>query len=172
MLVLRQIKPSDAVMYWILQIAGAVAGALIVRLLLNDFPNAHTAHFGAPAVGTALQGKIGLGMLAEFIGTFFLVFTIIGVAVDPRVDRALAPLAIGAMLGLAVLVIGPLTGAGVNPARSFGPALVSGTFGGAGKFILVYILAPVLGAIAAAAAYFAVFLAPGRKEPGGMEPVG
>jgi glycerol uptake facilitator protein len=172
MVALRQIRPSDAVIYWILQLAGAVAGALVVRLLLNNFANAHDVHFGATSVGTALNGKIGLGMLAEFIGTFFLVFTIVGVALDPRVDRALAPLAIGAMLGLGVMVIGPMTGAGLNPARSFGPALVSGTFGGAGKFLLVYILAPVLGAIAAAAVYFTMFLAPGKKGVEGMEPVG
>jgi MIP family channel proteins len=172
MLALRQIKASDAVAYWILQVVGAVAGALITRLLLNYLGDARAVHFGAPAVGPVVDGRTGLGMLAEFIGTFFLVFTIIGVAVDPRVDRALAPLAIGAMLGLAVMVIGPMTGAGVNPARSFGPALVSGHFGGAGKFLLVYVLAPLLGGIAAAATYFNLFLAPGKKGVEGMEPVG
>ena len=52
--------------------------------------------------------------------------TIIGVAVDPRIDRALAPLAIGVALGLIVMIFGSLTGGSFNPARSFGPAIVSG----------------------------------------------
>ncbi len=70
------------------------------------------------------------------------------------------------------MVMAPLTGAAFNPARSFGPALVSGKFGGADNFMLVYVLAPVIGALLAAVIYFNLFIAPGRKEPGGMQPVG
>jgi glycerol uptake facilitator protein len=172
MTALRQIKPPDAVIYIVAQLAGAVAGALITKLLLNEFSNAETVNFGATVVSDNLGGKTGLGMLGEGIGAFILVFTIVGVAVDPRVDRALGPLAIGAALGLAVMVMGSLTGAGFNPARSFGPALVGSEFDGAGKFLLVYVLAPVAGGLAAAAAYFNLFIAPGKKGVEGMEPVG
>ena len=166
MLALRQIKPPDALIYMVAQFA--VAGALIVKLLLTDFPNADLVNFGAPEVGDRLDGKTGLGMLAEFIGTFMLVFAIVGAALDPRVDRALGPLVIGGALGLGVMVIGPLTGAGLNPARSFGPALVSGEFGGAGQFLLVYFLAPVIGAVLAAVAYFQ-HLRHARREGRGGE---
>jgi MIP family channel proteins len=172
MAALRQIKPPDAVIYIVAQFAGAVAGALIVKLLLNNFANAELVNFGAPAISDRLDGKVGLGMLAEFIGTFTLLFVIMGAALDPRVDRAVGPLAIGGALGMAVMVIGPLTGAGLNPARAFGPALVSGEFGGAGDFLLAYVLAPILGALAAAFMYFNLFIAPGAKGPEGMEPVG
>jgi MIP family channel proteins len=172
MALLRQIRPPDAAIYIVLQLAGAVAGALITKVLLNEFANADSVHFGAVGVSDSLGGKTGLGILAEFIGTFVLVMTIIGVALDPRVDRALAPLAIGAALGLVVFVFGPLTGAGINPARAFGPALVGHHFGGAGKFLLVYALAPVAGGLAAAGAYFNLFIAPGKKGIEGMEPVG
>ncbi|MGE5636376.1 MAG: MIP/aquaporin family protein [Nocardioidaceae bacterium] len=172
MVALRQIRPPDAVIYIVAQLAGAVGAALIVRLLLNEFPNAEAVNYGAPAVGDPLDGKTLLGMLAEFIGTFVLLFTIVGVALDPRLDRAVGPLAIGGALGVAVMVLGPLDGAGLNPARSFGPALVAGDFGGFGKFLLVYVLAPVLGALAAAIAYFNVLIAPGAKGREGMEPVG
>jgi glycerol uptake facilitator protein len=172
MTALRQIKPPDAVVYIVAQLAGAVAGALITKLLLTDFGNAEAVDFGAPAVSDSLGGKTGLGMLGEFMGAFVLVFTIVGVALDPRVDRALAPLAIGVSLGLAVMILGSLTGGSVNPARAFGPALVSGEFGGAGKFLLVYVLAPVAGGLVAAAAYFNLFAAPGKKGLEGMEPVG
>jgi glycerol uptake facilitator protein len=172
MLTLRQIKPPDALIYVVAQFAGGVAGALIVKLLLTEDANADLVNFGATLVGDRLDGKIGLGMLAEFIGTFMLVFAIVGAALNPRIDRALAPLVIGGALGLGVMVMGPLSGAGFNPARSFGPALVSGEFGGAGEFLLVYFLAPVLGAIVAALAYFNMFITPGAKGVEGMEPVG
>jgi glycerol uptake facilitator len=172
MTALRQIRPSDAAIFVIAQLAGALAGALLTKLLLTEFDNAETVNFGATTVSGSLGGKTGLGMLGEFIGTFFLVFTIVGVALDPRVDRALAPLAIGAALGLGVMIMGSLTGAGFNPARSFGPALVSGEFDGAGKFLLVYVLAPVAGGLAAATAYFNLLIAPGKKGIEGLEPVG
>jgi glycerol uptake facilitator-like aquaporin len=110
-------------------------------------------------------------MLGEFIGTFVLVLTIVAVAVDPRVDRALAPLAIGAALGLGVMIMGSLTGGSFNPARAFGPDLVSGEWDGFGKFLLVYVLAPILGGLVAAVGYMRLLFTPGAKL-GGAEPVG
>jgi glycerol uptake facilitator protein len=172
MTALRQIKPPDAVIYIIAQLAGAVVGTLLTKLLLNDFANADAVNFGAPAVSEALDEKTGLGMLGEFIGTFFLVLTIVAVAVDPRVDRALAPLAIGAALGLAVLVFGSLTGASFNPARAFGPDLISGEWGGFGKFLLVYVLAPLAAGVVAAIGYMNLLVTPGAKGPETLEPVG
>lgn len=172
MTALRQIKPPDAAIYIVAQLAGAVAGALLVKLLLGQFDQAEQLNYGAVGLSDLIEDKTTLGMLGEFIGTFFLVFAIVGVVLDPRLDRALAPLAIGAALGLAVMVIGPLTGAGLNPARAFGPALVASEFGGLGKFLLAYVLAPLLGALAAAFGYFYLFIAPGKKGLEGAEPVG
>jgi MIP family channel proteins len=172
MVALRQIRLSDAAIYVIAQLTGALGGALLTKLLLTEFANAETVNYGATLVSDRLGGKTGLGMVGEFVGTFFLVFTIVGVALDPRVDRALGPLAIGGVLGLAVMIMGSLTGGGFNPARSFAPALVSGEFGGAGKFLLVYVLAPVLGAVIAAIGYFYLFITPGKKGVAGTEPVG
>jgi MIP family channel proteins len=172
MATLRQIKPADAGIYVIAQLAGAVAGALVVKLLLNNFPNAELVNYGAVGISDRLDDKLLLGGLAEMIGTFILVITIMGVAVDPRSDRALGPLVIGAALGGAVMVIGPLTGAGLNPARAFGPALVSGEWGGAGDFLVAFVLAPCIGAVLAAWCYFRLFMTPGAKGPEGLEPVG
>jgi glycerol uptake facilitator len=169
---LRQIRPPDAGIYILAQLAGAVAGALLTKLLLTDFANADAVHFGATTLSDRIGEKVGLGMLGEFIGTFILVMTIIGVAVDPRIDRALAPFAIGVALGLVVIIMGSLTGGSFNPARSFGPAIVSGEWGPIGKWLLAYLLAPVLGAIAAASAYSTLFTAPGAKPPDSLEPVG
>jgi glycerol uptake facilitator len=97
---------------------------------------------------------------------------IFGVAVSPRAAKDWAALAIGGALGMGVMVFGPLTGASFNPARAFGPALVSGDFGGADTFLLVYVLAPVVGALVAGFAYFNLVIAPGKRGVGGVEPVG
>ncbi len=171
MTVLRQIKPVDAAIYVVVQLAGGVAGALVTKALLEN--EGDPVNYGATLVNeTRLEGAILPGMVAEAIGTFFLVWAIVGVAVNPRAAKDWAAFAIGATLGMAVMVIAPLTGGGFNPARSFGPSLVSREFGGADVFLLVYVLAPVVGAILAAVAYFNLFIAPGKKEPGGFEPVG
>jgi glycerol uptake facilitator protein len=170
MTALRQIGPADAAIYVVSQLAGAVAGALMTKALLLD--EGRPTDYGVTTVSDRLDGSILHGMLAEGLGTFFLVLVIVGVAVNPRAAKDWAALAIGATLGMLVMVIGPLTGAGFNPARSFGPALVGGNFGGADDFLLVYVLAPVIGALLAAVAYARLYTTPGAKEPGGLEPVG
>jgi glycerol uptake facilitator protein len=170
MTALRQIKPPDAAIYIVAQLAGGVGGALLTKALLVD--EGRGVDYGATVVSARLDEAIFAGMIAEFIGTFFLMWAIVGVAVNPRATKEWAALAIGGALGMAVMVIAPLSGAGFNPARSFGPALVSGEWVGFLDFLVVYIVGPVLGALAAALLYFYVLLAPGAKGPGAMEPVG
>jgi glycerol uptake facilitator protein len=167
---LRQIKAVDAGIYILAQLAGALAGALLVKaILLNE---GESENYGTPAVSELIEGAIFPGMVVEAIGTFFLLWAIIGVALNPRAAQDWAAFAIGGALGMAVMVLAPLTGAGLNPARSFGPALVSGEWGGADVFLLVYVVGPVVGALVAAFLYFQMFIATGKKGVGGAEPVG
>jgi glycerol uptake facilitator protein len=170
MTMLRQIKPPDAAVYIVAQLAGAVAGALLTKLLLEDEGKA--VDYGITSVSARLNEAILPGMVVEGLGTFFLVWVILGVAVNPRATKEWAALAIGAALGMLVMVLAPLTGAGFNPARSFGPAIVSGEFNGAADFLLVYILAPLIGAVISGFAYLNLIHAPGQKGLGGAEPVG
>ncbi len=170
MTALRQIKPVDAAIYIVAQLGGAVAGALLTKGLLKD--EGEAVNYGATLVSSRIDGDILPGMVVEALGTFFLVWVIVGVAVNPRATKEWAALAIGAALGLGVMVLTPLTGAGFNPARSFGPAIVSGEWGGAADFLLVYVLAPVIGALVAGFAYFYLAITPGKKGVGGAEPVG
>jgi glycerol uptake facilitator protein len=169
MTAIRQIRVIDGAIYIVVQLAGGVAGALVTKLILNNLDNAKAVNYGAPSVSDALDGKAGLGMLVEGIGTFFLVWAIVGVAVNPAAFREWAGLVIGATLGLAVFVGGALTGGSFNPARAFGPDLVSGNWD---HFLLVYLLAPLIGALLAAFVYFRMFVLPGKKGPLGMGPVG
>ena len=111
-------------------------------------------------------------MAIEGLGAFFLLWAIIGVAVNPRGTKEWAALAIGGALGVAVLVFAPATGGSFNPARAIGPALASGEWGGFGKFLLVYVLGPLIGAAVAVILYLRILTEPGAKGVGGAEPVG
>jgi MIP family channel proteins len=166
---IRQIRAIDAAIYVVVQLAGGVCGALVTKLILKHFDNAKAVNYGAVKVSDKLDHSIGLGMLVEGIGTFFLVWAIVGVAVNPAAFREWAGLVIGATLGLGVMVAGSLTGAGFNPARAFGPDLVAGKYD---HLLLVYILAPLIGALLAAFVYMQMFVLPGKKGPLGMGPVG
>ena len=86
-------------------------------------------------------------------------WAIMAMAVNPRGERHWAAFVIGSALGLGVLLFGPLTGAGLNPARWFGPAVIAGEW----SDFWAYILGPIVGAVAAAAAYSAFVLDPQER---------
>jgi MIP family channel proteins len=161
---LRRIAPVDAVIYVLLQLAGAVAAALVVKLTLTG--SADATNYGATAVNDKFVSGNGGAFLAELLGTFALMWAIMGAAVNPRAEKSWAPLVIGGTLGFAVMAIGPITGAGLNPARAFGPALVGSAFDGAGTFLFVYVLGPAVGALLAGFLYELVVLQPRMLAPG------
>jgi glycerol uptake facilitator protein len=153
LLVLRKIRPNDAVVYILLQLAGAVAGALVTKFLLID-TLADQQNVGAPALNHSLLGSTFGGLIAEGIGAFLLVWTVVAVAVNPRAARDWAGLAIGGVLGLQVMILGPLTGGSINPARWFGPALVGTQW----DDFWLYILGPLGGGVLAAVIYWYLFV--------------
>jgi MIP family channel proteins len=129
--------------YWAAQLTGAVIAAAILRASLGDIAN----------VGATLpSGSDGQAFLWEFVLTFFLMFVIMAVATDTRAIGEAAAIAIGGTVGLDAMFGGPVTGASMNPARSLGPALVSGEL----TSIWIYLLAPIAGAGVGALAYRAV----------------
>lgn len=150
---LRRIDPLDAVVYILAQLSGGVLGALLVKGLLLD--EGRLSHYGAANISPLLGGDFQ-GMIVEAIGTFLLVLVVCSVAFNPRARQEWAPLAIGATLGMAVMIMGPLTGGSFNPARWFGPALIGDDFGGTWP----YLLGPLLGALVAAALYRFVIAGP------------
>ncbi|HEY8582763.1 MAG TPA: aquaporin [Capillimicrobium sp.] len=164
LLALGKITPPRAGVYIVMQLIGAVAAALVCKILLGDFGEA--ANYGAPGVSDVAAGD-GAGFLAEMLGTFILLWAIVAMAVNVRAEKAVAGLIIGLALGLGVLMMGALTGAALNPARAFGPALVSGEFGGAGTFLLVYVLAPVVGGALAGLLYSRLVLDEQERRWGG-----
>jgi glycerol uptake facilitator-like aquaporin len=166
---IRQISIVDAGIYIVMQLAGGVLGALLTKGLVKGTAG-DAVHWGAPSMNGAETTVAAMG--AEAVGTFFLVFAVVGVAVNPTGLKDWSGFVIGATLGFAVMIIAPLTGGSFNPARAFGPAIVGHFFDGAGKWLLIYVLAALVGALVAAAAYFWLFIQPGKKGTAGMEPVG
>jgi MIP family channel proteins len=142
---LRRIDPIDGLVYMLAQLSGGVLGALLTKGLLLD--EGRAADYGATKVSPLLGGAFQ-GFIVEGLGTFLLVTAVLALALNPEVRRW-APLAIGSTLGFVVMIFGPLTGAAVNPARWFGPALVGDEF----TDFWLFIVGPLAGAVLAAALY-------------------
>jgi aquaporin NIP len=137
----RHFPPRDAAAYLTGQLAGAIAGALLLLAVWPDQPG----DLGAtvPSVGA------GSAFVYELVLTAFLMFVIMAVATDTRAVGAAAAIAIGGTVGLDALFGGPVTGASMNPARSFGPALAAGQW----HDFWIYVAGPVAGAALGAIAY-------------------
>jgi MIP family channel proteins len=157
-----KIESVRAVVYIVAQLAGAVAGAGLLRLAVPKAIWSKTS-LGVPTINHPNAITNGKGVLIEAILTFFLVFTVFATAIDERgAWKAVAGFAIGLVLTFDILMGGPFTGAAMNPARWFGPALVGGKWTDS----WVYIAGPLTGAIIAAALYWFAFLRPGETEIG------
>src|SRR3954452_2396684 len=140
----RHFPAREAAAYVGAQLAGAMSAALALFAVWTDKP----ASLGA----TTPSVSAGSAFVYELILTAFLMFVIVAVATDTRAVGAATAIAIGGTVGLDALFGGPVTGASMNPARSFGPALASGEW----RDFWVYLAGPVLGAALGALAYQAV----------------
>jgi aquaporin NIP len=137
----RHFPGRDAIAYVGAQLAGATAGALVLLAVWTDKPAKLGATVPSVAVGSAL--------VYEVVLSGFLMFVIMAVATDTRAVGAAAAIAIGGTVGLDALFGGPVTGASMNPARSFAPALVAGEW----RSFWVYVVGPIAGAALGALAY-------------------
>ena len=129
------------------QCCAAVAAMASLRLI---FPEADTVGATIPAAGE-LQS-----LTLEVLLTFFLMFVITAVATDSRAEGQMAGIAIGGTVVMAALFGGPISGASMNPARSLGPAILTGDL----SFMWVYTLGPILGAALGAACYHGIRCSP------------
>jgi aquaporin TIP len=158
-LVARRIEPPLAGLYWLAQLLGALVAAIGLRLVYDEATR-ERALLGTPALGRSTTNLAGVGV--EAILTFLLVFVVFAVAVDRRgAFPIVAGLPIGFVIVMDILMGGPLTGAAMNPARWFGPALVQGHWDDA----WVWIVGPLLGGAAGGLAYDVLLLRGTEGEP-------
>lgn len=162
----RRIAPSLAVVYWSMQFAGAAAAAALLRWFYPEATRRLT-HLGAPGLSSGIT--VWQGVVIEMVLTFFLVWVIFASAADPGGSfKSIAGLAIGLTITMGVLMGGPLTGAALNPARAFGPELLSRHWSDA----WVWYVGPFLGGALAALAYEYLYLRPPRPVPVGPPETG
>ena len=136
----KHLSWKDAMAYWLAQGVGAIGAAVALRGVMGDVAGMgrHTP-----------SGGVVEAAAMEFVLTLLLMLVIMAVATDRRAAPAAAGVAIGAMVAVAILVGGPISGGSMNPARSLAPALVTWSWSGQ----WVYLVAPVAGAGAGALGY-------------------
>jgi aquaporin TIP len=142
LLITRRIGLVPAAAYIVTQLAAACAAALLVQWLLPTGA-VRSALLGVPVIASTVT--LGQAIGIELTLTFFLMSAVFGTVVSPDAPRV-AGFGVGLVLLFDILVGGPLTGAAMNPARAFGPALVSGQWLGQ----VVYWVGPIAGAVLAA----------------------
>lgn len=148
----RKISAGDALAYGISQLAGGAAGAALLTLVF-DSATRQAASLGTPALGAGVTGMQGLTF--EIVATFFLVLVVCATAFDPRgAFTVVSGLPIGFVVAFDVLAGGPITGAAMNPARAFGPALVGGFWTNQ----WIFWVGPLAGGALAALLYSRLFL--------------
>lgn len=145
--------------YWAAQLIGALLAGLVLQAFFQHSPAAIDAtHLGTPGLGKGVG--VGQAILIEAVLTIFLLWAVFGTAVSPNASR-IAGFGIGLMFAADILLGGPLTGAAMNPARWFGPAVVS-------RFLdnwYVYWIGPLIGAGLAGLSYTYVFSGDGERAP-------
>lgn len=147
MLVTGRITPPSAAVYVVAQLAGATVAAAACKAI---FPAAAVAQANLGIPLPAPWVTTGVIVLLEFILTFLLVTAVFGTAVEPRgAGVKIGGFGIGLTVAFDILAGGPVTGASMNPARSFGPALVQGYW----EWHHLYWIAPIAGGIVAALVY-------------------
>lgn len=150
--VTKRINTIEALLYWAAQLAGGVVAAFILRAVIPDDT------WRAVALGTpelARDFPVWAGMSLEAITSFFLVLVVFATAIDEKgAFKAIAGFGIGLTITIGILVAGPLTGAALNPARAFGPALAANHWAHHG----VYWIGPLAGGFIAGLLYDGLYL--------------
>ena len=149
--VTKRVTTVEAVSYWVAQLIGGIVASYLLRAVL-PYEIWHTVYLGAPAL--TRDFTVLSGLILEAVTTFFLVLTVFATAVDERnSSRPFAGFCIGLVITLGIMVAGPFTGAALNPARAFGPALASNHWVNQG----VYWVGPLLGGFFAGLLYDSFF---------------
>ena len=147
-----RINTIEALLYWAAQLLGGVVAAFVLKTVIPD-DTWRAVHLGTPEL--ARDFPVWAGMSLEAVTTFFLVLVVFATAVDEKgAFKAISGFGIGLTITLGILVAGPLTGAALNPARAFGPALAATYWAHHG----IYWIGPLAGGFLAGLLYDTVFL--------------
>ena len=150
--VTKRLGTIEAFLFWVAQLAGATAAAFLLKTVVPE-ETWRAVSLGTPAL--ARDFPVWAGISLEAVTTFFLVLVVFATAVDEKgAFRSIAGFAIGLIISLGIIVAGPLTGAALNPARAFGPALAATHWAHQG----VYWVGPLAGGFVAGLLYDSLYL--------------
>jgi len=150
--VTKRINTIEALLYWSAQLIGGTVAAFVLKVVIPD-DTWRAAALGAPEL--ARDFPVWAGMSLEAVATFFLVLVVFATAVDERgAFRAISGFGIGLTITMGILTAGPLTGAALNPARAFGPALAANHWAHHG----IYWIGPLAGGFIAGLLYDTLYL--------------
>lgn len=168
-----RMRPTVAIQYWIAQFLGGILGAALVVVVRVQVPGLDQKTFGANGWGSLSQtnANVGAAFIIEILATFLFVFVVLAVTGRAAVTGTPATpaqgIAVGVALTVAYLISMPVSGGGLNPARSLGPAIFAG--GDALTQVWLYIVAPLLGAVLAVLVHAPV-VAQSRTVPSERRP--
>jgi len=156
---------KDLGAYIVAQLIGATLASMTIIAILGQ----RAVDTGLGSTGPFAGVSYTQAIVCEAVTTFFLVLTVMGSAVDKRAPKGFAGLAIGLVVAFDIVVTGNITGASMNPARTFGPLFTETLWGGAHswKNYPIYIIGPIVGAVLAAWLYDYVS---GLKKAAGEAP--
>ena len=140
-----KLKIKYVVTYIISQLFGAVVASALLKMI---FGGISILSITLPSLEIC-EKAVPISLVMEIIFTCLLMFVIMGVGNQPKVGTALSGLVIGSTVFLGALIIGPISGASLNPARSLGPSIVASDY----RYIWIYIFAPIIGACLGASLY-------------------
>jgi MIP family channel proteins len=150
--VTKRVSTVDTILYWVAQLAGAAAAAFLLKAVVPE-DTWRAVALGTPELARDLP--VSAAMALEAVTTFFLVLVVFATAVDERgTFKSIAGFGIGLTITLGILVAGPFTGAALNPARFFGPALAATHWAHQG----IYWVGPLAGGFVAGLLYDTLYL--------------
>jgi len=160
MVVTNQMTAMAGLVYVISQLVGATLAGFAVKMAFSEAVYT-AAGGGVPVPGAGVSQ--GVAIFLEVIATFFLLIAVFGTAVDVKAP-SIGGFGIGLTVAFDILAIGPLTGASMNPARTFGPGLAAGIW----TAHHVYWIGPIVGGVIAGLVYTQLFISPvpSEKPPG------
>jgi glycerol uptake facilitator protein len=150
--VARRFPWVDVAPYIAAQLLGAIVGGLLVNAIFGSQASELYAS-GTTVVGSGFTQS--QAVVAEGLGTFLLLATIMALAIDRRAPAGFGGLVIGLAVACEIMVIGPISGGSVNPARTLGPDVATSIFGGSVAWdeLWIYFVGPLAGAVLAVLAY-------------------
>lgn len=160
MIFLKKIGWSTGIIYWVFQLLGGMIAGAMIYLQVPPEMFKSLKRLNGLGLPTPDKRYTSESVWTEMIATFFFQFAVMSLHLDKRAPKDVYAIGTGAMMALGILTTGDVSGGGINPARVFGPSIITGDLG---NDIFIFIVGPVFGSLLAAFLYREVFIEKKKK---------